>query len=346
MCEYSITTIKGIKPSSFRICRDRVLINDNNNVKAYSLNDKLFHNNFFVDSMATIFSDSFYAIVSKSLFETIFYDYNNEAIATQQYIAASAGNGKLQETEEYLYPLIYLDSRFDIPYYGKVSKSDFSLVSSYETAHATKGVGLIVSDREFVNWSQQLIALNDFVRNVIWQHKFSDLIQADDAYLNSEIIEVGGKLYFTLNSQKGGDPGIICLDVQSGELIRHFAGTFFGVFKDNDFVFSTKYQNILCRIDSRTNEIETWDVGQLLKENNFKSINDHRCTARDGKFYFTQTFGDHNAKLGILNFDKKTMDYKYDFEPSHGAIGSIKLGKDRIFVHTQDYTLHIFEKYK
>lgn len=113
------------------------------------------------------------------------------------------------------------------------------------------------------------------------------------------------------NSQKGGDPGIICLDVQSGELIRHFAGTFFGVFKDNDFVFSSKYENILCRIDSRTNE---------------------------------KTFGDHNAKLGILNFDTKTMDYKYDFEVSNGAIGSIKLGKDRIFVHTQDHTLHIFEE--
>ncbi|MCB0668877.1 MAG: hypothetical protein KDC80_23800 [Saprospiraceae bacterium] len=219
-----------------------------------------------------------------------------------------------------------------------------SVIKTYSGKLGLEGKKIVLSQKTFVTHDRTKIALFNHSNEAIWHHKFSDLIQADDAFLNSELIEVGGKLYFTLNSQKGGDPGIICLDVQSGELIRHFAGTFFGVFKDNDFVFSSKYENILCRIDSRTNEIENWDVGQLLKENNFKSINDHRCAAQDGKFYFTQTFGDHNAKLGILNFDTKIMDYNYDFEVSNGAIGSIKLGKDRIFVHTQDHTLHIFEE--
>ena len=61
-------------------------------------------------------------------------------------------------------------------------------------------------------------------------------------------------------------------------------------------------------------------------------------------FCFTQTLGDDKAKLGVLDWGKKELIYKHDFDPKNGAIGSIQVSETRMFVHTQDNILHIFEK--
>lgn len=171
-----------------------------------------------------------------------------------------------------------------------------------------------------------------------WEVSFSELIESEKATLRSEILEKFGKLFFVVSGT------LFCIDVSSGHILHRFEGIGRPIFQDQDYIYSTKYENILCRINPENFEVEEWDVNNLIKKNGFDNIHDHRCAAKNGLFYFTQTLGDNKAKFGVIDFDKKELLYKYEFEPKNGGISSIQVSEERVFIHTQDNTLHIFEK--
>ncbi|PAM94917.1 hypothetical protein B4N84_10760 [Flavobacterium sp. IR1] len=178
----------------------------------------------------------------------------------------------------------------------------------------------------------------------IWQLSFSKILDDEKASSDSDILEVNNKLYFIALGTNSG--GLFCVDINSGKVLMHYPGVSRFLVKDENYIYSSKYENILCKINPVTNEMEEWDVNELVKDNGFENIHDHRCTAYNGLVYFTQTLGDNKAKFGILDTNKKELVYKYDFEPKNGGIGSIQVNNNRIFIHTQDKTLHIFEKDK
>ena len=175
----------------------------------------------------------------------------------------------------------------------------------------------------------------------IWRHAYSELTESDSTNLYSQILCIYDKLFFVLAGDDGG--GLFCLDVKSGNIIKKFPLSR-PIFLDNDMLYTSQYENVLCRVNTKTLELEEWNCNDLIKENGFLSIHDHRCDVVNGEFCFTQTLGDDKAKLGVLDWDKKELIYKHNFEPQNGAIGSIHVSETRMFVHTQDNTLHIFEK--
>jgi len=176
----------------------------------------------------------------------------------------------------------------------------------------------------------------------IWKHRYSELTEADKANLHSQILNGDDKLFFVVTGNER--KGLFALDIETGEVLKKFDGLCYEIFKDGNYIYTTQFENILCRINTKTLELETWDCNVLVTENGFHSIHDHRCDVVNGRFCFTQTIGDNKAKLGILDWENKELVYKYDFEPENGAIGSIQVSETRMFVHTQDNTLHIFEK--
>ncbi len=188
-----------------------------------------------------------------------------------------------------------------------------------------------------------LIVFNSFEsRGVTWKHDFSDLINSEKAYLSSKILELSDKIYFTVSGDEQG--ALFCLDAHSGKVLYKHNGFGFSIFKDNNFIYTTKFENILCKVNVITNEIEEWDVNILIKENGFDSIHDHRCAVKNDCFYFTQTLGDNKSKVGVLDMNSKNLVFKHEFIPENGGIGSIHVNANRIYIQTQDNTLHIFEK--
>lgn len=175
-----------------------------------------------------------------------------------------------------------------------------------------------------------------------WQQTFIGLTKSDKANLHSQILNCNEKLFFGIDGNE--NRGIYVLDVETGKVLRKFDTESYEIFRDEDYIYTTKFQNILYRINTKTLQLEEWDCNALILENGFRSIHDHRCKVVNGKFCFTQSLGDNKAKLGVLDWEKKELVYKHDFEPQNGAIGSIHLSETRMFVHTQDNILHIFEK--
>lgn len=233
----------------------------------------------------------------------------------------------------------------DYKAYTVLSKKDFIVFVSdrhVEIPILQSGGQKLFLDKGLVQVGRKngLIAYYNVLRDaeILWQHSFSELIGSEKATLRGDIIETKGKLFFVVSGT------LFCVDTHSGEILHKFEGLGRPIFQDQDHIYTTKYENILCRINPNTYKLEQWDANQLIKDNGIESIQDHRCTAHNGLFYFTQSLGDIKAKLGVLDFDKKELLFKHEFEPQNGAIGSIQANDNRIFVHTQDNTLHIFEK--
>jgi hypothetical protein len=189
------------------------------------------------------------------------------------------------------------------------------------------------------------IAMNNIDNDlVIWEVTFVALTKSSVIYPYLELLESNRKLFFMLGSENRG--GVFCVNTKNGEEIALYKGCFSFLLKDDNFIYSSRHENIFCKINSSTDNVEEWDVNQLLKNNGFDNIHDNRCAVHDGLFYFTQTLGDNKSKFGILDTDKKQLVYKYEFEPKNGGIGRIQVSESRIFITTQDNTLHIFEKEK
>ncbi len=195
-----------------------------------------------------------------------------------------------------------------------------------------------------VGQKNELIAYYDVLQDNIsvWQQTFTDLTESESANLNSQILNSEDKLFFVVTGN--GRKGLFVLDIRTGQVLKKFEGLSHEIFKDEEYIYTTSFENILCRINIKTLELEEWDCNTLIKENNFESIHDHRCDVVDGKFCFTQSLGDNKAKLGVLDWRVKELVYQYDFEPKNGAIGSIQVSSTRMFASTQDNTLHIFQK--
>lgn len=206
-----------------------------------------------------------------------------------------------------------------------------------------KGVYLMINDNLFVTRDKHNLGLFNLNNEVIWKYKLVDFTGSEGrANLHSQILNGDDKLFFVVTGNER--KGLFALDIETGEVLKKFDGLCYEIFKGGNYIYTTQFENILCRINTKTLELETWDCNVLVTENGFHSIHDHRCDVVNGRFCFTQTIGDNKAKLGILDWENKELVYKYDFEPENGAIGSIQVSETRMFVHTQDNTLHIFEK--
>ena len=240
--------------------------------------------------------------------------------------------------------------RHDESYVAKTSFDTKGFISFTGSVNAKveilrNGGDKLFLDSKFIQVSDSRnseITCNDLQRNgeVLWKIDLKEITDSDKAFIHSKIIVYGNSLYTVCDGQE--NRGLFQFDLETGE-IKNKLDKFYEIYQERDFIYTSKFPNVLCRIDCKNNSIEEWNVDDLLKENNFDSIHDHRCDVRNEKYYFTQSLGDNKAKFGVLDFQNKKLIYKHDFVPENGAIGSIRTSDLRTFIHTQDGQLHIFE---
>lgn len=335
---------KDTKASSFIIndVNKNIYINNESNVILIDDEYNLKEYDYHLNSRVTFTLNGNVWVANLNTGNTTIYNQGNIPIKTIGFIASSSRDIKNFSTEVFIYPKIYLNKDFKNPIYAKILKSDFNIIENYNSNLGLNGIYLVINDDSFISKSREEITLFNFKNEIIWETSFSELIKSEDAFLYDKVVNIESKIFFNVAGSSNG--GLFCVDSQNGVIIKKYSGFSRPIFQDEDCLFTTDYENILCKIDSNTLEMKKWNADELVKKNGFDNIHDHRCAAKNGLFYFTQTLGDNKAKFGVLDFDKKELTYKYEFETKNGGISSIQVSEDRIFIHTQDNTLHIFEK--
>jgi len=224
--------------------------------------------------------------------------------------------------------------------YGVFSKSQRN-IDWIEQPNKTQPQ-LFINNDCIISTSGDLICRNTSNGDSIWNHSLSDLLGVSNSSLTNNFILIRDKLMIEIH---GGEKGrLFNIHVNSGELHKVFDGFRRYVFQDGESIFTTRFENMLCKLNIESFEFENWDVNELIKANGFSSIHDHRCLCCQDAFYFTQTLGDTKSKFGILDIARKELLFKYDFRPENGGISTIQQDEKKIYICTQDCTLHIFEK--
>lgn len=95
-------------------------------------------------------------------------------------------------------------------------------------------------------------------------------------------------------------------------------------------------------LNTQTNEIKRIDILDELKKYNIHP--DSQFVVQDGLVYFKQSMGSDIARIGVIDPNQKKILWKYDFPIGSGGVNSINVQNNRIYAHTQDKTLHIFER--
>ena len=332
---YELKKINSIKVSNFLIYEKYIYIYNEFEKIIYKLKEDYNFEIFLQDS------DLFYLSIQGNLIHIINNKFYN--IAKQKVIFLRE---VLFDEGDYLECIGLNDSQVILKNFKKDGTLEMYKVN--EDLHTVSRINyignvfLIIDNVSIELYEGGIQIVNILFGKKILKHSYSELTGSNKANLHSQVLNSDSKLFFVItgNDKKGR----FALDIETGDVLKKFDNLCYEIFKDGGYIYTTKFENILCRINTRTLELEEWDCNALIVKNDFHSIHDHRCNVIDGKFCFTQSLGDNKSKLGVLDWEKKELVYKYNFEPGNGAIGSIQVNNTRMFVLTQDNTLHILEK--
>ena len=208
-----------------------------------------------------------------------------------------------------------------------------------------------IFDNFFISILQKKISFYELNSgNEKWQQSFSSLMpsqETEEIFISQEIIEISNVIYFTLNTNNQN----ICfgLDAETGKVLKQFPNILGDLIQENEYIYFLYYNNI-TRLNTTNDAIEKWDIQDLLDKAEIGYLYFPRWAVLEGQIYFSQTKGSDihsgkkGARFGILDFEKKELIFKDQLDPKYGTIGNIKVSKERLYLHTQDSTLHVFEK--
>lgn len=272
--------------------------------------------------------------------QTQFFDiYDGELLYANQNFIGLCKNRQEKESDILLGQYEDPEGEFWIEFHTK----KFEIVKKYPLHFGFNGIYRILANQLFLSRDQDKLWAYNNEGQILWQHNFCDLLQNDQAILHSEILEHRGRLYFFLS----GSPRnrTFCIDIENGKVLEEYNALQGWLVKDGDDLYVTRFGETIVKLNTLTNAVTEWEVRTLLENKSLGSYLDyHRYAVQDGLVYFTQSMGVANTTVGIFDFNNRKLLWYHEFDDMAGAIGGIQVHGNRLFVHTQDNTLHVFER--
>jgi len=226
-------------------------------------------------------------------------------------------------------------------FYGIYNFTKNKMIKRYDNL-GLNGIYQVLNDNLFLSQNNEKFGVFNFDNTCIWQHNYSDLFGSNYKGITpTNLINIKEKLYVCFGRTT------FCIDIETGN-IEHTYKDYFSV-AENEFLYGLKPTDkrtnfYITILNTTTQKIERIDILDELKKHNIYT--DQNFAVQNGLIYFKQSMGADVARIGILDPKTAKLIWKYDLPKGSGQVGSIQVQGDRIYVHTQDKTLHIFEKQK
>ncbi len=223
-------------------------------------------------------------------------------------------------------------------FYGIYNFSKKALLKRFDKL-GFNGVYQVLTDKLFLSQNNEKFGVFTFENNCIWECYYKDLFDRYEPLGagTTNILKVGNKLYVELDKTYG-------IDIETGKKEQVYDYKFTN--SENEFLYGLQFLSMtefqLAILNTKTNKVKIIDVSDEF--NNLNVYPDNRIVVNNGLVYFSQNMGDSIAKIGVLNPESGKILWKHNFEKKNGMIGTIKVSGNRIYAHTQDKTLHIFER--
>ncbi len=337
-----INKLKNINPSTFKINKENIFINTNNGVKVYNLKSLTNSRIGGENSIITIVINNKIIIGSKKDFTSSVYSDKLTKEKNLDYILLCWNGVENMSTEKYIYAKVKTKNS---SFYSKILKTDFSIEKTFELNEKDGRFYSILNEDNLLMEYDSMLSVINIKKDILWQQSYSTLTGVEDNYVSNTILDNNGKIYLPISSK--GRSGLFVLDIDTGKELAFYENTYDFLVKDDKYIYSYKGEFCILKINTITNEVKEIPLKNVLLANDFDPNTDlRRSTVKGNLLYFTEFLYKPYSRLGVINLDSKELLYSYNFKKENGGIGSIQVSSNRIFVHTQDNTLYIFEKEK
>lgn len=206
----------------------------------------------------------------------------------------------------------------------------------------------LIKDNIFINYSEDQIDCYDFNKNnTLWKFRKLDISNSFDSFFSQEIISYKNKLFVNLISNEIVKNYII--DISTGNILKQYSGLYGQMILEKDRLYFLSPDHISI-LNTETQEVSTHTITNIFDTTEIKRLLFPRWAIQDGIIYFTQSggvdmhSGSRGAIFGAFDIKKKSILWYQQLPKGNGIIGSIEVQEDKIFLHTQDKTLYIYEK--
>lgn len=223
-------------------------------------------------------------------------------------------------------------------FYGIYNFSNNTLLKRFESL-GLNGIYKVINDDLFISQNNEKFAVFTFDNTCVWEICYKDLFKEYESIGagTTNILKVENHLYVQLDKT-------YCIDLNTGGLKYTYDQKFTN--SEDEFLYGLQFLSMekfqLAILNTKINEVKIIDVSDEFNKNNIYP--DNRIVISEKLIYFSQNMGDSIAKIGVFNPAFGKILWKYDFEKKNGMIGKLEINGDKIYAHTQDKTLHIFEK--
>lgn len=176
----------------------------------------------------------------------------------------------------------------------------------------------------------------------LWEIDLKEKLNLHDPTIYKHVA-FGGYLYVYINDDRNPDKShVYCIDLETGEIVAEFPDFKGYVSVFDRYIYTTRY-SFIQRFNPETKVLENIDIEKELKKNGFREMDFTRWLVKDNYMYFVQNFGDVQARVGIVDLSTQTIVDKIVLDRKNGSIGTIKVHNNRLYILSQDSTLHIYE---
>lgn len=224
-----------------------------------------------------------------------------------------------------------------------ISNADFTPVIFIPPNIYEKGGLSILNENIFtISFENKIVSYSILKQTKLWEIDFQEKLNLHDPTIYKHVA-YGGHLYVYINDDRNPDKShVYSIDLETGEIVAEFPD-FKGYVTVFDGLIYTTRQYEIQILDPSSQMLNTINLKQEMLDNGFKRIDPAQWTVEGKMFYFVQNVGDVQARVGIVDLSTQKVVDKIVLDRKNGSIGTIKVHNNRLYILSQDSTLHIYE---
>lgn len=195
--------------------------------------------------------------------------------------------------------------------------------------------------------NNRLICSNTQSGKELWQLDLNSFAHSSKVTLQSEVSFYKNYIYFFVT---GSEPDrTLSVDMNTGKIYKEYP-EIKGYHKiENDKLYNLFFDRLTV-LNMSTSAFREFDLKSTFANAGIVRADYYKWTINNGLLYFAQTVGadkqsgKQGSKVAIMDLGTQQILWQYTLPAAHGSIGGIYVGGDRLYISSQDSTLHVFDK--
>lgn len=179
-----------------------------------------------------------------------------------------------------------------------------------------------------------------------WRIDIGSIMDCEHFSIYGDIHEFNGKLYFFVAERHTDNKATLCINIETGALIRKLDNYLGWLHLANDHFYIVS-DTAISILNPDTFAIEDIDVSAIMKEYDWIIAWD-KFVIKDQYLYFTtMNIGSQTApSVGVIDMQERKLLWSQAIavEQSWQNVSELRVEDKRLYVLTHDNTLHIFEE--